>query len=153
MKKIVLSAVVFSLISGVSYASQQKIGKPGDFFNQILKATNETPADQYAIYTLKMGCLDAADLDVCVLSNLANVGHLRRVPGHIVGYRDDLDKTCNFVLLEDENEKREYSQKYVELSYAIKEYCDTHVTPLMECSYLDDDDTFQRRFCSGYWKN
>ena len=153
MKKTVLCAVAFSLISGVSYASQKKLENPTAFLDQIAKATNETPADQYAIYTLKMGCLDAADLDVCVLSNLANVGHLRRVPGHIVGYRDDLDKTCNFVLLEDENEKREYSRKYVELSYAIKEYCDTHVTPLMECLYLDDNNTLQSGFCPGYWKN
>ena len=153
MKKIVLCAVAFSLISGVSYASQKTLDDPKAFLDQIAKPSNETPADQYARFTLEMGCLDAADLDVCVLSNLANVGHFRRVPGHIVAYRDDLDKTCNFVLLEDENEKREYSQKYVELSYAIKKYCDTHVSPLMECSYADDDDTFQPGFCPGYWKN
>ena len=96
-----------------------------------------------------MGCLDAAVLDVCVLSNLANVGHIRHVPGEIVAYRDDLNKTCNFVFLEDKNERKEYSQKYVELSYAINEYCDTHVTSQMECK---NDTEGVEAFCKSFWK-
>ena len=37
MKKIVLSAVVFSLISGVSYASQKKLDNPKDFLIKYRK--------------------------------------------------------------------------------------------------------------------